>query len=103
MVHQRSSDMALALYWNITSAALFTHMLAASTGLEATGLVFNIANAHVYENHVNGVNRILASPTHQYPKIVIRKSIDIDKYEWEDINIIGYVAEKYFSVGKMAV
>jgi thymidylate synthase len=50
-ITQRSSDVILALNWNVVSGAMLTHMLARIAGLEATEISIAIANAHIYEIH----------------------------------------------------
>ncbi len=102
-VHQRSSDMGLALYWNVTSASLLMHMLAKVAGLKAAELLFVIANAHIYINQVDGVKKMIDNDSYRYPKIIIKGVKPIDEYEWEDIELIGKKCHPYFNIGEMAV
>lgn len=103
MVLQRSSDVALALYWNIISGSILTHMLAKVCGYEAAEIAFSIQNAHIYENHVECVKTMLKRECRQFPKIYINEVKDIEEYIWEDIQIVGYDPHPKISVGDMAV
>lgn len=102
-VMQRSSDVALALNWNVISAALLTHLLARTCGYEAGSLRFMIANAHIYENHEESVEIMLRRRSRGFPKIEIKRRAPIDEYNWSDIAIHNYNAHAAIEVGEMAV
>ena len=103
MVTQRSSDVALALAWNIISGAMLTHLLAKICDLNAVELVFSIGNAHLYENHIPAVEKLLSRDERRFPRIFIDEKKPIEEYIWSDINIVGYDPNKVLDVGGMVV
>ena len=66
-ITQRSSDVVLALNWNILSGAMLTHILARVSGLEAAEVAIVIGNAHIYENHIPAAQRMLNSYSNPTP------------------------------------
>ena len=101
---QRSSDVALALSWNIVSGALLTHMLANTCDLEAAGLSITIANAHIYENHIPAVREMLQRNPRQFPRISFNtKRTDIWDYVYDDLVIYNYDPYPNLYIGEMAV
>ena len=95
LVLQRSSDVALALSWNVCSATILTHMLANICGLKAHTITFSIANAHIYEIHEPVVREMIRTPIKEYPSFAI-KQIDtpreINDFEFNDLIIGPYNA-----------
>jgi len=65
MLVQRSGDVGLGVPFNTTQFAVLTHMLAQSCGLDVGILTHVINNAHIYENHFEGMNKLIE----QYEKI----------------------------------
>lgn len=55
-VHQRSCDTALGLPFNVTQYAVLLCMLAQVTGLKPGTLNWSIKDAHLYVNHLDGIN-----------------------------------------------
>lgn len=54
--HQRSVDTFLGLPFNISSYALLGSILARATGKVCTGIIGDLSNVHLYENHVAPAN-----------------------------------------------
>lgn len=57
---QRSGDMGLGVPFNTTQFAVLTHMLAQVTNHEVGTLLHVINNAHIYENHFEGIKKQMA-------------------------------------------
>mgnify|MGYP006083642667 CR=1 FL=1 len=78
VTYQRSGDLGLGVPFNIASAALLTHLVAYATGTHATGLVINLGDAHVYENHIEPLQRQLRRVPRSFPKVTIDPSVPKD-------------------------
>jgi thymidylate synthase len=105
-VFQRSSDVALALNWNVVAAALFTHILAHHTGLTAGELMFSIGCPHIYKNHVEQVGEMLKRTIRSSPVLLWKPNTvrdDISEYTRDDFAIINYRPDKSIDMGQMAV
>ena len=59
ILNQRSQDMLVANNWNVCQYAILLHMFAQSTGFEVGELVHVIADAHIYDRHLDAVKRII--------------------------------------------
>lgn len=90
-LYQRSADLFLGVPFNIASYALLTHMIAHVCGLGVGTYTHVMGDAHIYENHIDAVNEQLSRETQQFPKLIINRKVDnIDDFEMEDFEIIGY-------------
>lgn len=90
-LYQRSADMFLGVPFNIASYALLTLLIAQQTGLEPGEFVWTGGDVHIYDNHVEQVQRQLARQPYPYPELrLARKPSDIFSYELEDLELIGY-------------
>lgn len=94
-MYQRSADMGLGVPFNIASYALLTHMMAHVTGRKPGDLVHTIGDAHVYLNHVTGLQEQLQRTPRPFPQLVIKKHIHtIDDFVYEDFEVVGYNPHK---------
>ena len=89
-LYQRSADMFLGVPFNIASYALLTLMVAQQTGLEPGEFIWTGGDCHIYDNHVEQVERQLAREPFPYPTIEIAKRDSIFDYEYEDFEVVGY-------------
>lgn len=90
-MYQRSADMFLGLPFNISSYALFTHMLAQVCNLEVDELSIIIGDAHIYNNHIDQVKEQLSRKPLPWPKLKLNNEIDtITNFTMNDIELIDY-------------
>lgn len=90
-LYQRSADLFLGVPFNIASYALLTHMVAQQTDLEVGDFVWTGGDCHIYDNHVEQVERQLSREPYPYPELRLSRRPDsILEYEPEDIEIVGY-------------
>ena len=90
ILNQRSNDMLTANNWNVTQYAILVMMLAQVSDLEPGKLIHVIADAHIYDRHVDIVKELIARPTFKAPRLIIDKSIKnfydftVDSFKLED-------------------
>lgn len=88
---QRSWDMFLGIPFNIASYALLTTMIAQVTWLKVGEFVHFLWDAHIYSNHEEPVKEQIIRTPKPFPTIQLNPDImDIDKFSYEDIQIIWY-------------
>lgn len=88
-LYQRSADMALGVPFNIASYALLTHLIAGECGLEAGYFIHTMGDAHVYENHIDGLRKQLSREPLPLPKLVVANK-PVSEIVFEDIRLVGY-------------
>ena len=104
ILNQRSNDMAVANNWNVTQYAVLVHMLAQVSGLEVGDLVHVIADAHIYDRHVEQVERMMKGKTHPAPKLIINKSVtDFYKFTVDDFALEDYEYEPFNEKFEVAI
>jgi thymidylate synthase len=59
ILNQRSQDMLTANNWNVVQYAALTMMLAQVSGLEPGEFMHVIADAHIYDRHIDAVKEII--------------------------------------------
>lgn len=91
ILNQRSQDMLTANNWNVCQYAALVMMMARCAGLEAGELVHVIADAHIYDRHVELVERMLELEPFDAPSVTLNEQ-KCDFYEFtpEDFEIDGY-------------
>ena len=101
-MYQRSCDTVLGEPFNITSYALMTHLIALICGLKARKLFISLGDAHIYEQHVEGVKEQLKREPMEFPKLKIKKEWDVqgktiedrirflEGLKYEDVEVLGY-------------
>lgn len=91
ILNQRSQDILTANNWNVVQYAVLVHMLAQVCGLQVGELVHVIADAHIYDRHIDIVKELIARPTYPAPKFTLNPEIH-DFYEFtpDDITLENY-------------
>lgn len=86
---QRSGDIALGVPFNLACYSLLTLMLAQETGFAPGEFAHTIVDAHVYENHVEGLRRQLGRQPRRLPTVRIADK-PFFELGFDDITIEGY-------------
>lgn len=86
---QRSGDIALGIPFNLACYSLLTMMLAKETGFEPGEFAHTIIDAHIYENHIEGLKEQLTRAPVSLPKITIADK-PFDRLVFEDIVLSDY-------------
>ena len=91
VLNQRSQDILTANNWNVVQYAVLVHMLAQVSGLKAGQLVHVIADAHIYDRHVDIVKELIQRPQYPAPKFSLNPEIkDFYDFTTDDIRIEDY-------------
>ena len=91
ILNQRSQDVLAANNWNVVQYAVLVHMLAQVCGMTAGEFVHVIADAHIYDRHVDIIRELISRPS--YPAPVFRLNPDkTDFYAFtpEDVSLENY-------------
>jgi len=96
-LYQRSADAFLGVPFNISSYALLTHMVAHVTGLQAGEFVYTLGDYHIYKNHIEQVQTLLAREFYPLPTLEIidpenrLKGLDgLLAMRYEHLHLAGY-------------
>ncbi len=91
ILNQRSQDILAANNWNVVQYSVLVHMLAQVTGLVPGEFVHVIADAHIYDRHVDIIKELIARPQFPAPKFSLNPEIkDFYDFTIDDIKIEDY-------------
>lgn len=94
ILNQRSNDMLTANNWNVLQYSLLLMMFAQVSGLKPGELVHVIADAHLYDRHIELAKKVIAKPQHPAPKLWMNPDIkNFYDFKVEDFALEGYVYE----------
>jgi len=86
---QRSGDIALGIPFNLACYSALTMAIAGETGLEPGIFAHTIVDAHIYENHIDGLKEQLKREPRELPTLHINPK-PIDELEYSDFKLTGY-------------
>lgn len=102
VLYLRSNDLGLGAPFNTAQAAVLLHLVARLTGYKPRWLTYFIADAHIYENHVDMLTEQLKREPMAAPTLVISDRIPeyaktgkyepewLEKIEPTDFSLEGY-------------
>ena len=91
ILNQRSQDFLVANNWNVCQYAILLHMMAQASGLEAGCFVHVMADAHIYDRHVEIVEELIQREPRPAPKL----NINPDVKSFYDFKVEDFVLEDY--------
>lgn len=97
ILNQRSQDMLTANNWNVVQYAVLLHMFAQVSGLEPGELVHVIADCHIYDRHVEMVEKMISLEPYDAPRFRVdpavkdfygftTKSFSMENYQYHPFN-----------------
>jgi thymidylate synthase len=96
-LYQRSADAFLGVPFNISSYALLMHMVAHVCGLEVGEFVYTLGDYHIYKNHIEQVEALLAREPYPLPRLEIldegrqlRGLKGLLAMRYEHLKLVGY-------------
>lgn len=93
VLNQRSQDVLAANNWNVCQYALLLMMVAQVNDMIPGELVHVIADAHIYDRHVDAVKELIARETYPAPKVSLNPEIkDFYDFTTEDLVVENYEA-----------
>jgi len=96
VLNQRSQDFLVANNWNVCQYAVLIHMFAQVSGFEAGELVHVIADAHIYDRHVDLVRELVRKPPLPAPKLRINPDVtDFYAFTADDFALEDYTANEF--------
>lgn len=91
ILNQRSQDILAANNWNVVQYSVLVHMFAQVSGLVPGELVHVIADAHIYDRHIDIVKELIERPQYPAPKFRLNPDIkDFYDFTTDDIEITDY-------------
>ena len=94
VLNQRSQDVLTANNWNVAQYAILLMMVAQVNHIVPGELIHVIADAHIYDRHVELVRELLDRPEHPAPKVSLNPEItDFYAFTTDDLIVEDYVTE----------
>ena len=84
---QRSQDVLAANNWNVCQYAILLMMVAQVSNMNAGELVHMIADAHIYDRHVDVVRELISRPTYPAPTVRLNPEVT-DFYDFTTADLI---------------
>ena len=92
VLNQRSQDVLAANNWNVCQYAILLMMVAQSVGMVAGELVHMIADAHIYDRHVELVRELIDRPRYDAPTVTLNPNVtDFYAFTTDDLIVENYV------------
>lgn len=92
ILNQRSQDILTANNWNVVQYAVLVHMMAQVSGLVPGELVHVIADAHIYDRHVDIVRELIERPQYPAPEFSLNPDVtDFYDFTTDDLRIGEYM------------
>lgn len=103
ILNQRSQDMLAANNWNVCMYAALLIMFAKVSGLVAGELVHVIADAHIYDRHLDTVKRLIEKEPYPAPTLKVEDVTDFYKFTKESFTLENYKYHEFNEKFEVAV
>ncbi len=90
-LYQRSGDVGLGVPFNIASYSMLTYILARHCDLEPYEFIYSLGNAHIYDDHVDGLKELITRTPYEFPDFkVLNRHENINDYVIDDFELTNY-------------
>lgn len=94
VLNQRSQDVLAANNWNVAQYAILLMMVAQVNHMIPGELIHVIADAHIYDRHVDIIKELLDRPEHPAPKVWLNLEVtDFYSFTTDDLHVEDYITE----------
>ena len=94
VLNQRSQDVLAANNWNVCQYAILLMMVAQVCDMVPGELLHVIADAHIYDRHVDIIKELITRPEHLAPKVWLNPEVkDFYAFTTDDLHVEGYETE----------
>ncbi len=91
LLNQRSQDVLAANNWNVCQYAILLMMIAQVNNMIPGELVHMIADAHIYDRHVDIIHELISRPRHAAPRVSLNPEVrDFYAFTTDDLIVEGY-------------
>lgn len=91
LLNQRSQDVLAANNWNVCQYAILLMMIAQVNNMIPGELVHMIADAHIYDRHVDIIRELISRPRHAAPRVSLNPQVrDFYAFTTDDLIVEGY-------------
>ena len=93
VLNQRSQDILAANNWNVCQYAILLMMVAQVNDMIPGQLIHVIADAHIYDRHVDAIKELLSRPELPAPKVRLNPEVkNFYDFTTDDLIVEGYEA-----------
>lgn len=105
LVHwQRSADVPIGLPFNMVHYGALLMMVGQVTGYQPKELVYQMSNAHIYQQHMEKVEELADRDPYSFPKLKLDSSVErLEDFRVEHFSIEEYQAHPPMNMGGTAV
>lgn len=104
VLNQRSQDVLAANNWNVSQYAALLMMFAQASNMVPGVLLHVIADAHIYDRHVDHIKTLLERPGFAAPKVTLNPDItDFYKFTPDDFIVENYETHEQITNIEIAV
>ena len=91
ILNQRSQDVLAANNWNVVQYSVLMHMLARECDMNVGEFVHVIADAHIYDRHVDIIKELINRKQYDAPKFTLNPEVhDFYKFTRNDVSLENY-------------